>query len=70
MTNNQTKCSIIFKKNAMQVGDDERMINYEWPYHYMSVRIWSYSGPHFPAFQVNTERYLVYSPNPGTYGPE
>ena len=22
-----------------------------------SVRIWSYSGPHFPAFGLNTERY-------------
>ena len=24
-----------------------------------SVRIWSYSGPHFPAFGLNTERYSV-----------
>ena len=24
-----------------------------------SVRIWSYSGPHFPAFGMNTERYEV-----------
>ena len=25
-------------------------------YHYLkSVRIWSYSGPHFPAFVLNTE---------------
>ena len=23
------------------------------------VRIWSYSGPHFPAFRLNTERYEV-----------
>ena len=22
-----------------------------------SVHIWSYSGPHFPAFELNTERY-------------
>ena len=24
-----------------------------------SVRIWSYSGPYFPAFGLNTERYSV-----------
>ena len=24
-----------------------------------NVRIWSYSGPHFPAFGLNTERYSV-----------
>ena len=24
-----------------------------------SVRIWNYSGPHFPAFRLNTERYEV-----------
>ena len=24
-----------------------------------SVRIWIYSGPHFPAFGLNTERYFV-----------
>ena len=28
--------------------------------HYVkSVRIWSYSGPHFPALGLNTERYSV-----------
>ena len=31
MTNNKTKCGIIYKKIAMWAGDDERMINYEWP---------------------------------------
>ena len=30
MTNNQTKCGIVYEKMAMQ-ADDERMINYEWP---------------------------------------
>ena len=41
------------------------------------VRIRSYSGPHFPAFGLNTERYIVnteylfvFSPNAGKYGPE
>ena len=23
------------------------------------VRIWGYSGPHFPIFELNTERYSV-----------
>ena len=32
-------------------------------HHYVkSVRIWSYSGPHFPAFGLNTERYEVSLP--------
>ena len=31
MTYNQTKCGIIYEKIAMRAGDDERMINYEWP---------------------------------------
>ena len=41
--------------------------------HYVkSVRIRSYSGPYFPAFGLNTERYGVSlrSPNAGKYGPE
>ena len=29
-----------------------------------TVRIWSYSGPHFPAFGLDTERFVsVFSPN-------
>ena len=24
-----------------------------------NVRIWSFSGPYFPAFRLNTERYSV-----------
>ena len=34
-----------------------------------SVRIWSFSGPDFPAFGLNAERYGVFSPNAGKYGP-
>ena len=38
------------------------------------VRNWSFSGPYFPAFELNTERYFVYlpvfTPNAGKYGPE
>ena len=30
MAHKQTKCGIIYEKIAMRVGDDERMINYEW----------------------------------------
>ena len=37
MTNNQMKCSIMYEKIMMQVGDDERMINYEWPYNHVSL---------------------------------
>ena len=32
MTNNPTKRGNIYEKIAMRVGDDERLINYEWPY--------------------------------------
>ena len=28
------------------------------------------SGPYFPAFGLNTEKYGVFSPNAGKYGPE
>ena len=35
-----------------------------------SVRIRSYSGPHFPAFGLNTERYSVFSPNAGKCRPK
>ena len=29
-----------------------------------------FSGPYFPAFGLNTERYEVFSPNAGKYRPE
>ena len=29
-----------------------------------------YSGPHFPVFGLNTERYSVFSPSAGKCGPE
>ena len=31
MTNNQMNCSIIYEKIVMEAGDDEQIINYEWP---------------------------------------
>ena len=37
MTNNQTKCGNIYEKIVMQAGDDEQMINYEWPKFSMSL---------------------------------
>ena len=33
-----------------------------------SVRIWSYSGPHFLAFGLNTERYSIYLRIQAEYG--
>ena len=38
-----------------------------------NVRVWSFSGPFFRPFGLNTERYQylnVFSPNVGKYGPE
>ena len=35
-----------------------RIIGHYWQC-VKSVRIWSFSGPHFPAFGLNTERYSV-----------
>ena len=34
-----------------------------------SAHIRSYSGPHFPAFKLNKERYYVFSWNAEKYGP-
>ena len=38
IADNQTKCGIIYKKIAMQVGDDKQRINYEWPKLTVNVR--------------------------------
>ena len=35
-----------------------------------SVRIRSYSGSYFPAFELNTPYLSVFSPNAGKYGPD
>ena len=32
MTDNHTKCGIIYEKVPMRAGNDEQMINYERPY--------------------------------------
>ena len=46
------------------------MKNYKLIHCVKRVRVRSYSGPHFPAFGLNTERYYlsVFSPNAGKYG--
>ena len=31
MTNNQLRCRFIYEKIVMRAGDDEQIINYEWP---------------------------------------
>ena len=36
MTSNQTKCDI-YEKTVMRAGDDERMIDYEWPNNQTSI---------------------------------
>ena len=35
-----------------------------------SIRIWSFSGPYFPAFRMSTERCGVLSLHVGKYRPE
>ena len=37
---------------------------------YLRVRLRIYSDPYFPAFGLNAERYFVFGPNAGKYGPE
>ena len=42
-------------------------------YFVKSIRIWSFSDSHIPAFGLNTKIYsvnLLFSPNAGKYGPE
>ena len=48
MTNNQTKCGIIYEKNAMRAGDDEWMINYKSPYIVKNSKLFLY-----PCRQIN-----------------
>ena len=44
----------------MKIGRDDNMRPRMSPLHGVkSARIRSYSGPHFPAFGLNTERYCV-----------
>ena len=46
----QTQDTVLFAK---------RNTNRKHKYCVKSVRVWSYSGPYFPAFGLNTERYGV-----------
>ena len=50
---------LILKCQIIRTAEYNVMTDYE-DYHYVkSIRIWSYSGPHFPAFGLNTDRYEV-----------
>ena len=39
IANDQLKSGIIYKKTEMRAGDDERKINYEWPYMPLGILI-------------------------------
>ena len=39
ITNNQTKCGIIYEKFAVRESGDEGIINYEWPYVNGNVKV-------------------------------
>ena len=59
---------IILEEKSLQLERNKKNILER---HYVkSVRIWSFSGPYFPAFGLNTERYGAFSPNAGKYEPE
>ena len=36
-SNNQLSCGILWKIFKMRAGDYERIINYDWPYHYKNT---------------------------------
>ena len=41
----------------------EKFVSVIWIAHCMkNVRVWSFSGPYFPAFGLNTERYGIFLP--------
>ena len=42
MANNHLECGLFYKKIAKQAGDDEQIIDYEWPKYQCS-----YSNPFF-----------------------
>ena len=45
------KLEVFIKKQKKQTNKKEHCVK--------NVLIWSYSGPHFPAFRLNTERHSV-----------
>ena len=54
-----TKIKFVFPENFFH-NEKCNGLNFIENYHSVkSVRIWSFSGPHFPAFRLNTERYSV-----------
>ena len=62
-----TSWSLLLQEKKILRNESEK------DYSVKSVRIQSYSGPHFPAFELNTRdtAYLsIFSPNAGKCGPE
>ena len=47
------------KISLINVSTPNFCLNLDLVHYIKSVRIWSYSDPHFPAFTLNTERYSV-----------
>ena len=50
--------------------EKQKFVNLSTCHCVKSVLIWGFSGPYFPAFGLNTERYCVFSPNGRKYGSE
>ena len=48
----------LFDNHANLLGAQNR--SFSFIHCVKSVRIWSYSGPYFPTFGVNTERYSIF----------
>ena len=58
----------------MRVGDDERMINYEWPYYYLmklryyQLRLVNFSITYFGTIKSKFLRYLEFCDHVQTIG--
>ena len=48
-----------WKKTTFRCWPPSEVIRAKVPYCVENVRVWSYSGPYFPAFPLKTERYSV-----------
>ena len=68
MTNNQTKCGVIYEKIAMRVCDDERTIKYEWlnknvrghSYYILMSLFLAFSSCNVFKMSLNMKTLLVY----------
>ena len=73
----QKKKHFMLPEKKRMITSDEEISNIMSNYHWVKVvRIWSFSGPYFPKFGLNTERnsvsvntpYLsIFGPNAGKY---